>query len=68
MERMDAPICLRRAREEMLLALDATNAEDESQHRRLAGDYITEALREMRREPDLERDWARLNPERACAN
>lgn len=62
MKRMDAPICLLRAREEMLLALDASNAEDESQHRKLAGDYMNAALREMRREPARRQDWTRISP------
>ncbi len=68
MERIDAPICLRHAREEMLLALDAPNAEDECQHRLLAGNHITKAMREMRREPDRKRDWARLSPTRSHAH
>ncbi|WP_324741577.1 hypothetical protein U8326_16305 [Tsuneonella sp. CC-YZS046] len=68
MERLDAPVCLLRAREEMLLALDASNAEDESQHRKLAGDYMNAALREMRREPARQQDWDRINPAHGCAH
>ncbi len=68
MERMDAPVCLLHAREEMLLALDASNAEDESQHRKLAGDYMNAALREMQREPARRQDWTRISPVRCCAH
>lgn len=64
MERMDAPVCLLHAREEMLLALDAANADDESQHMKLAGDYMSAALREMQREPERKQNWARISPAR----
>lgn len=62
MPRIDAPVSLRHAREEILLALGASSAEDEAEHRKLAGAYIIEAVHDIQREPDRKRDWALIAP------
>lgn len=53
-------LCLRRAREEVLMALGAENAEDERFHRALADDLTAEAVRDINREPDAPHDWSLL--------
>lgn len=62
MERTDAAVFLRHAREEMLLALDAPNKREEIRHRQIAGDYITRAVRQIQHEPEREHDWGELCP------
>lgn len=56
----DVPFCLKRAREEVLMALRADSAEDEGAHRRLADSYVTQAVRTIEDEPDREYDWSSL--------
>ena len=56
----DPPLCLRRARAEVLLALGAENSDEERRHRELAGRLTAEAVRDMSREPNRIRDWSRL--------
>lgn len=56
----DLPMCLKRAREEVLLALGAQSAEDERLHRELADRLTAEAVRDIDREPNRAYDWSRL--------
>lgn len=56
----DLPLCLKRAREEVLLALGADSAEDERIHRALADRLTAEAVRDIEREPDRTHDWSLL--------
>lgn len=60
MDTFDVPRCLMRAREEMLMALGADNAEAEGEHRRLAHHYVTEAVHVIDLEPDRKHDWSLL--------
>jgi hypothetical protein len=62
MERTDAAVFFRHAREEMLLALDSTDVREERRHRRIADDYITRAVKQIRHEPEREHDWGELCP------
>lgn len=62
MERTDAAVFLRHAREEVLLALDAQSASEERLHRRIADAYITRAVRQFQHEPEREHDWGELCP------
>jgi hypothetical protein len=56
----DIPLCLRRAGEEMLLALGAENDEEERIHRALAESLTVEALHDIERTPDRIYDWSLL--------
>ena len=56
----DLPLCLKRAREEVLLALGAESAEDERLHRALADRLTAEAVRDIDREPGRTHDWSLL--------
>lgn len=56
----DLPLCLKRAREEVLLALGAESAEDERLHRELADRLTAEAVRDIDREPGRIYDWSVL--------
>ncbi len=60
MESGDVPFCFRRARQEILLALCASNAEDADEHRKLADEYIIEAVHDLQREPERIYDWSLL--------
>lgn len=60
MQSRDVPRYLRRAREEIILALSAPNAEEESDHRRIAGEFVTEVVRTVHRAPSLDCDWSQL--------
>jgi hypothetical protein len=51
---------LKRAREEVLLALGAENAEDERRHRALADRLTAEAVRDIDRQPNRTHDWSQL--------
>lgn len=62
MERTDAAVFLRHAREEMLLALDAPNSREELRHRQIADDYITRAVRQFQHDPERQHDWGELCP------
>lgn len=53
-------LCLKRAREEVLLALGAETDEDERFHRELAESLTAEAVRDIDREPDRPHDWSLL--------
>lgn len=53
-------LCLRRARDEFLMALGAENAEDERFHRACANRLTAEAVRDIDREPDAPHDWSLL--------
>ncbi len=53
-------LCLKRAREEVLLALGAETAEDERFHRAKADKLTAQAVRDIDREPDRRRDWSLL--------
>lgn len=53
-------LSLIRAREEILLALGAENAEDERLHREKAHGFTAEAVRDIDREPDRPHDWSLL--------
>jgi hypothetical protein len=56
----DLPLCLMRARKEVLLALGSESAEDERLHRALADQLTAEAVRDIDREPGRTYDWSRL--------
>lgn len=56
----DPPLCLKRARAEVLLALGAENSDEERFHRELAGRLTAEAVRNINREPGRVRDWSVL--------
>lgn len=60
MDTIDVPRCLMRAREEMLMALGADDAESEGEHRRMADHYVTEAVHGIDLEPDRKYDWSIL--------
>lgn len=62
MEKTDATVFMRHAREEILLALDARNARDEHRHKKLANSYMTRAVRQFQHEPDRKHDWGELCP------
>jgi hypothetical protein len=59
----NVPLCLKRAREEIMMALGADCAEDEGAHRRRADRYVTEAVQVIEHEPEREYDWSRLRAE-----
>lgn len=62
MERIDATVSLRHAREETLLALGAASVQDEAEHRKLADEYMAQAVHEIQREPGLRRNWSQIVP------
>jgi hypothetical protein len=57
----EIPLFLRRAGEEMLLALGAESAEDEALHRALADELTATALRDIERAPNRRHDWSLLS-------
>ena len=61
MHKTNVPLCLNHARDEVLMSLGALNAEDSDRHRKLADDYIREAVRSLRSEPDRQYNWSLLN-------
>jgi hypothetical protein len=60
MSTTDVPLCLKRARDEVLMALSAESAEDEGAHRRLADRYVSKAVHIIEHEPEREYDWSGL--------
>jgi hypothetical protein len=62
MEEPDVAICLRHARDEMLLALDAASIEEETEHRTQATALMAEAVRSISQHPESKHDWAGLRP------
>lgn len=58
--RANVPLCLRHAREEVLMALSAPTAREEGQHRRRADRYLTKAIRFIQQDPGKTYDWSRL--------
>lgn len=64
MEETAPPICLRQARDEMLLALDASTPEEESEHKALAEELMMRAVHSIQRQPTRTYDWAQLSPTR----
>lgn len=58
--RINVPLCLRHAREEVLMALDAPTAREEGQHRRRADKYLSKAMRVFQQEPGKTYDWSRF--------
>lgn len=56
----DLPLCLKRAGEEVLLALRSENAEEERRHRALANRLTAAAVRDIEREPGRRHDWSVL--------
>lgn len=56
----ELPLCLKRAREEVLLALGAESPEDERLHRAKADLLTAEAVRDIDRAPDALHDWSLL--------
>lgn len=56
----DVPLCLNRAREEMLMALGSDTAQDENAHRRMVEVYIVEAVHALQDEPERTYDWSEL--------
>jgi hypothetical protein len=55
-------LCLKRARQEVMLALGADSDEEERMHRALAESLTAEAVRDIEREPDQPHDWSELAP------
>ena len=51
-------LCLRHAREEVLMALGAPTAREEGRHRRQADKYMTKAMRGIQQEPNQAYDWS----------
>ncbi|MCB2078357.1 MAG: hypothetical protein KDE55_11745 [Novosphingobium sp.] len=64
MTETNVPACLNHAREEMLLALGASTEADAIEHRRLADEYMIEAVEDLHREPGREHDWSELRAHR----
>jgi hypothetical protein len=60
MSTTDVPLCLKRARHEVLMALSAESAEDEGAHCRLAAQYVRKAVQVIEHEPEREYDWSDL--------
>ena len=60
MQSKDVPRYLRQAREEVILALSAPNAEEECGHRRRAGQFMSEVVRTVHSAPALDCDWSLL--------
>lgn len=60
MDDTDVPLCLKRAREEVLMALGAQNAETEGTHRLRAARFLRKAVRVIEDDPDREYDWSGL--------
>ena len=60
MQNLDTPVWFRQAREEILLALAASDWREELAHRKLAVQFVSRAVREMQREPGREIDWKKL--------
>jgi hypothetical protein len=58
----DLPLCLKRAGQEVLLALGAETDDDERYHRALADRLTAQALRDLERAPDKPHDWSLLAP------
>lgn len=56
----DLPLCLKRAGEEVLLALRSDNAEEERLHRARADRLTAAAVRDIEREPNRPHDWSVL--------
>lgn len=56
----EVPLCLKRAGEEVLLALRADSTADERRHRQLADELMTVAVRDMQRAPERVYDWSQL--------
>ena len=56
----DPPLCLKRARAEVLLALGAENSDEERFHRELASRLTAEAVRDMNSKPGRVCDWSLL--------
>ncbi len=60
MPKTNAPLSLRHAREEVILELSALTPEVADYHRRRAKNYMREAIRGLKREPERGYDWALL--------
>lgn len=60
MAKTNVPLCLMRAREEVLMALGAESAEGEGRHRKLADRYLSEAVQVIDHDPEREYDWSGL--------
>ena len=60
--KLDVPLYLRRAHDEVLLALFSDTIEDEAAHRQRAGAFVREAVLTIREDPDREYDWSALVP------
>ena len=58
---IDVPLALRHAHDEVLLALFAETFEAEALHRRLADDYVREAVLLLSEHPRREYDWSGLD-------
>ena len=67
MQSKDVPRYLRQAREEVILALSAPNAEEECGHRRRAGQFMSEVVRTVHSAPALDCDWSLLRAAVAAA-
>ena len=55
-------LCLKRARQEVMLALGADSDEKERFHRAQAESLTAEAVRDIEREPNQAHDWSELAP------
>lgn len=59
-ETEDVPVCLRHAREEIIMALSASNAIEADLHHKLADKYVRQAMQDLLREPKRRHDWELL--------
>ena len=60
MAKTDVPLCLKRAGEEIMLALGAESAASEGAHRLRAARLVTEAVQVIERDPQRDYDWSCL--------
>ena len=58
--KLDVPLYLRRAHDEVLLALFSETNADEAVHRERAGAFVREAVLTISDDPEREYDWSAL--------
>lgn len=60
MQETNVPLCMKNAREEVLMALSSASREAADLHRQRADSFLKKAVRAMRREPEHYNDWSLL--------
>lgn len=69
MAELQALVCFRLARDEMLLALGSPSAPEEKEHIALTRELLKAAVRSLQEHPARERDWSLMHPARPhCPN